>query len=179
MATNLISLDEAEEAVRAGGTAPSSVLTQLPKFIAAASNLIQSPDLAGPIVYEERTATFDGGRAAYVLPVAPATALTVTVGGTELAADYWTADAAAGLVRAASGVFTAGQQNVVVTYSVGSADPVPDHIKLACMDLVAHLWQTSRQAARLGTDSVVPMGFAVPNRIRDLCRPEHKALGFA
>jgi len=179
MATNLISLDEAEEAVRAGGTAPSSVLAQLPKFIAAASNLIQSPDLAGPIVYEERTTTFDGGRAAYVLPAAPATALTVTVGGTALAADYWTADAASGLVRAASGVFTAGQQNVVVTYSVGSADPVPDHIKLACMELVTFLWQGSRQGARRDVDEVIPLGFAVPNRVRELCRPEHKALGFA
>ena len=179
MATDLISLAEAEEAVRAGGTAPAAVLTQLPKFVTAASSLIQSPDLAGPIVYEERTATFDGGRAAYVLPVAPATATAVTVDGTALATSSWTADTGAGIVRSEVGSFASGYQNVVVTYAVGSMDPVPDHIKLACMDLVAHLWQTSRQAARMGTDSVVPMGFAVPNRIRDLCRPEHKALGFA
>lgn len=177
--SDLITLAEAEEAIKAGGSAPAGVLAQLPKFVAAASSLIQSDDLAGPIVYQEKSLTVDGGRAVIHLPHAPATALTVTVGGTLLAATAWVAYTAAGMVKAASGTFASGDQNVVVTYSVGSLDPVPDNLKLACMDLVTHLWQTSRQGARIGTEPIVPMGFAVPNRIRDLCRPNHMALGFA
>ena len=175
---DLITLAEAEEAVKAGGTAPAAQLAQLPRFIAAASNVIQSPELAGPVLYEERTATFNGGRNVLALPAAPATALTVTVDGTAWAAGTFTPDTAAGLVY---GAFPAGTQNVVITYSVGSMDAVPENIKLACMEQVMFLWQTSRQGARRDMTDVTytATGYAVPNKVRDLCRPQMRALGFA
>ena len=174
---DLITLAEAEEAVKAGGTAPAAQLAQLPLFITAASNVIQSPELAGPVLYEERTATFNGGRNILALPAAPATALTVTVGGTAWAAGTFTPDTAAGLVY---GAFPAGTQNVVVTYSVGSMDAVPEQIKLACKKLVLHLWQSSRQGAtRNAGDTIMIRGYAVPYEVADLCGTHHKPLGFA
>lgn len=178
---DLVTLDEAEEFVKAGGTAPAAQLARLGFFISVASRVVQFPELAGPVAYEERTKTFNGGRAAYNLPAAPATATAVTVDGSALDSSAWVADVDAGIVWAASGTFAAGTQNVVVTYTVGSTDPVPDEIKMACLEQVKFMWQNAVQGARrdLGGDVVEIRGYAVPNKVRDLCAGVHQSLGFA
>ena len=179
--SDLVTLDEAEDFIKAGGSAPAAQLARLPLFISTASRVIQFPELAGPVAYEVRTKTFNGGRAAYNLPAAPATALTVTVDGATLAASAWIADTDAGIVHAAVGTFAAGTQNVVVTYSVGSTDPVPDEIKMACLEQIKFMWQNAVQGARrdLGGEVVEIRGYAVPNKVRDLCAGVHRPIGFA
>lgn len=177
MTVPLISVPEAEEAIKAGGSAPAAQLLLLPEYIEAASNRIQEPDLAGPVGYDEKTFTKYLTRTvtAILLPHAPATALTVTVDDVAQASTAWTADPGPGMVH---GVF--GPGTVVVTYTVGSLEAVPADIKLACKVLVAWLWQATRQGARRDVDGVLyTPGFAVPNIVRELCAPHRVELGFA
>lgn len=68
--------------------------------------------------------------------------------------------------------FPSGDANVTVTYQVGRY-PIPMNHKLATAELISHLWRASQLAAggarpNLNTPDVIPVGYAVPNRVREL-----------
>lgn len=177
MTAALISVPEAEAFIKAGGSARPGDLAALPAYIATASAVVEA--LAGPVVYEVRTFTkyLSGTLTNLVLPAAPATALSVTVDDVAQSGSAWTEDPTPGIVH---GVF--GPGTVVVEYSVGSTDPVPENIKMACKEQVLFLWQTSRNGATRDMTDVtyVGAGYAVPNKVRDLvAATHHRAPGFA
>jgi hypothetical protein len=91
-------------------------------------------------------------------------------------------DTATGLVRAVCGAgfygaYTAGFYGTyTVTYTSGR-DDLPAAIRLACLIIADHLWETQRGAAPvgpLGTDDTFATpgsGYAIPNRARELLAP--------
>lgn len=176
----LVSMDDAVAAVTSGGGAPASTRAQLPVFVAAATEVVES--LTGPLVPQTRTAKRDGGRPAVVLPVERVTVVSVSVNGTALAEADYVVDEDAGVVHAASGWFAGGHPlGVVVEYRVGTAT-IPANVRLAVLELIAYLWATSRQGARaVDSDTLLtPSGFAVPRRVAELCAATHApAPGFA
>jgi hypothetical protein len=78
------------------------------------------------------------------------------------ALDY-TLDAASGILYRGSTSyrtgFTAGRNSVVVTYVAGYADP-PRVVRMAALNLVQSLWQSSQQAFHPGLDEASPESFA-------------------
>ncbi len=75
-------------------------------------------------------------------------------------------------------------QDVSVTYLAGVAGAVPSNIRLATLELVAHLWRNSQQGRNRrvrGTGpeddmAAVGLGFSLPNRVRELLGPKKPAL---
>lgn len=68
--------------------------------------------------------------------------------------------------------FPSGVQNIKVTYKVGPLSPLPN-VKLAALELIGHVWRASQLASgqtrsREVTESLVSIGYAVPNRVREL-----------
>lgn len=136
-------------------------------------------DITGGILTRTRTQTVDGGRHAITLNARPNPdePVTVTIAGTALAAGDFTVDYEAAIVYAANdGWFPSGRQNIVIGYQVGSS-VIPPNIRLATSELLRHMWQVGRQASRPawgdsadseGMDTT-PSGFAVPNRVIELC----------
>ena len=81
-------------------------------------------------------------------------------------------DGALGTLRLVSGYRFAG--DVTVTYTTGRETPAA--VWLAVLIIAAHLWETQRGAAPVGplsTDdgTVSGLGFAIPNRARELLAP--------
>lgn len=65
-----------------------------------------------------------------------------------------------------------GSANIQVTYVPGR-NPIPMNYKLAVAELISHLWRASQLAAgntrpNLNAPDTVPLGYAVPNRVREL-----------
>jgi len=88
------------------------------------------------------------------------------------AVDGWELDAGAGLLTH-TGCWPYGRLRV--TYRAGRT-PVPGHVRLAALELVAHLWRSIKiqtaggRAAPPGGDDVMLVGssYALPNRVREL-----------
>jgi hypothetical protein len=81
-------------------------------------------------------------------------------------------DGALGTLRLVSGYRFAG--DVTVTYTTGREAPAA--VRLAVLIIAAHLWETQRGSAPVGplsTDdgTVSGLGFAIPNRARELLAP--------
>lgn len=94
-------------------------------------------------------------------------------------------DLAAGLLGwsvTPGGLLRYGQSfagGVRVTYVVGR-NPVPAHIRLATLELAAHLWKSTQNARspRNSTPDVprdAPFGFAMPNRVQEMLEPEFRS----
>lgn len=114
------------------------------------------------------------------LPVVAITSVTEYSGGvgTVLAAepistasftDYgYRLDQNAGILTRLSGGYpTCWYGNVRVVYTAGYAT-VPDDVRQAALDLVAHLWETQRGTAASAFDETVPLGvsgYLLPNRV--------------
>lgn len=172
----ILSLSDAKAALNVpAGTRVND--DELRLYIAATTAVIE--DIVGSVLTTSKTETFDGGTCS--VPLAQrATAITsVVVGGTTLTAGtQYVANLVSGLVYAgstsSSSTFTSGAQNVVVTYTTGSSSIDPNVI-LAAREEVRFLYQIGQQGGRpsLGgapTDlSWTPSGFAVPQRVIELC----------
>jgi hypothetical protein len=68
--------------------------------------------------------------------------------------------------------FPAGSRNIKVTYRIGSVVP-QENVRLAARELIAHVWRASQLAsgqtrAKEVAESMVAVGYAVPNRVREL-----------
>lgn len=160
-----------------GSNTPQETKDLMPLYVATATYVIEQ--LAGPVLSASRTLTVDGGRP-IVLPAAPVTVTSVTAGGSLLATTQYTVDTAAGVIY---NVPSYGLRTVTVVYQVG-AQAVPANLQLAALELIRHLWQSSKQRGTGGqlqaaADTVAPFGFAVPKRVVELCQATPGAPGFA
>jgi hypothetical protein len=68
--------------------------------------------------------------------------------------------------------FPPGSLNVKVTYRVGTQVPQAN-VHLAALELISHVWRASQLASgqtrtKEVTESLVAIGYAVPNRVREL-----------
>jgi hypothetical protein len=166
--------------------------TELQRFIDAADPVIE--DIVGPVNEVQVTEWYDGGRSTIVLHQNPvvsvdtvteyngATPNTLTVAATPAAAGTYTYtfDPDGILQRVIPGgrsYFPYGMSNVVVTYTVGRS-PVPANIKLAALELIRHLYQSTQQGGRpafnggaLDEGPWAPASFAVPTRVIELLNP--------
>jgi hypothetical protein len=155
---------------------------ELAGFISSACQMIE--DRVGPVAPRSATQTVWGHHHAYrrqllldLHPVVDVTAVTVDgvtvpeadpVAGT----DGWVLDAGPG-VLAHTRHWPWGR--VEVTYRAGRT-PLPGNIRLAGLELAAHLWQSSQlnssggRPSLSGTDELAlrNVGFALPYRVREL-----------
>lgn len=115
-----------------------------------------------------------------ILDTHPVIAVTsVTVDGTlvdeadpNAGTDGWELDPGPGILRH-TGYWPYG--DVAITYRAGRT-PLPGNVRLAALELVAHLWKTIKlqtqgsRPAVAGGDAVVVAGtaYALPNRVREL-----------
>lgn len=168
---------------------------KLAGYLAAAVRVVEQ--LVGPISPTQRFDILDGGTNILSVPVMPLisvdkieiagvglSAYALSVAGIVLGPDvYWPApgwteintenyvtDVPAG--RIVGPWMYAGPQSVKVTYTVGRTE-VPPNIKLATLELVAHMWQQGQQGrAILGQAPAdgysVGMAYLIPNRVRQL-----------
>jgi len=118
--------------------------------------------------------THDGGSPVLILRQPPvASVSSVTVGG--VATTAYVLDAAAGLLYAGTdggSTWTAGWQNIVVTYVTSAT--VPEVAEQAVLELTRHLWEQQQQGYRPGLgvvdgDVYAPgAAFAFPRRVTEL-----------
>ncbi len=173
----LVSVSSAKSQV--GGNAS---LDDLAPYIATATWVIEK--LVGAVLPEAATHVADGGVTAINLPSVGVTVDAVTVNDNVLDASSYKVDQVAGVVRVKSGRFADGVLNVEIDYNVGSA-VVPQNLQLAALELIRHLWASSRRGGsatnpRPAADTVqTPFGFAIPRRVDELCQVAVHTPGFA
>lgn len=189
---DILALADARSALRlpAGDTTNDADLTAT--YIPAVTTIVE--DVSGPIMARTGlTWARDGGKPYVLLPSAATAVTQVTETGTVLVASVdYTVNLAAGVITRGSVqqpyIFLPGQQNIVVTYNVGTAATSADvaaNVKLAARIILAHLWQADQQGARpeFGSNEVdvvsTPSGFAIPRRAYELLRPTPNVPGFA
>lgn len=186
---HLISIYDAKTALRLGSS--TTYDADLTVYVAAVDEMVQQ--FTGPILQQNVTQVFDGGRSALVL-ASPAESITsVTVNGVTMDASDYTADLSSGILHAGStqapGTFPPGQQNVTVVYVAGAAatsDDVPATVQLAARMILRHLWLTNRGGATvvpgMGDDETsMPdwSAYAIPNRALELLAPHMRRPGIA
>lgn len=172
-----MALTTADEVSKLLGWAPAEYTKkgdQLEAYIGAAQDLIEAR--TGPIEVETVTHVADGGRSVTV-PHRVNSVTSVTVDGTLIDAEDYTVDAAAGIIY---GPFSSGRGNVTVVYTTGYVTP-PAAVKLAAAMLVQHLWEVGPQRGPAVENEWTPspIGFALPNRVKELIAPYEQMLGFA
>lgn len=159
--------------------APDSV-SSMPLYIATATAIIE--DVTGPLLPVERTTKVSGHyrKRAVVLPYIHVTVTSVTVDDNVLDDTQFKVDEEAGIVY--SDYLTEGDVNVEVAFTVGDVE-IPPQARLACLEVIAHLWQITRQGLRESgaTDETVttPMGFALPRRAWEMVQSIPRAAGIA
>lgn len=181
---------------------------ELQGFLDAATAVVEN--ICGPIVSRSSIVeahSGNGARTTIVLrqrPVQSVQSVTEYVGGNTaqaltLAANpaaattySYTLDIETGTLTRRVGTgqsypFTAGDDNIVVTYTAGFA-AVPANVRLAALFQAAHLYQSSQLGGRpswagagnQGDDGYsTSSGYAIPNRVRELLEPNNRIAGFA
>lgn len=174
----LVSLADAMAQI--GGSSKDVTEDSVAIYVASATYMIEK--LAGPVLTNARTYVTDGDRDSINLPAAPVTVSSVTVNGVLQDPSKYTVDTNAGIIY---GPFAAGMPlNVTIAYTVGSPVVSP-LLQMATLELVRHLWQSSKQVRNGGLTAVAsgtvmtPYGFAVPNRVHEMCEVVPRAPGFA
>lgn len=181
----LISLDDAAGALQWREADKAAKLDTLALYVAAATEVIE--DITGAILMRTVVQRADGGRTGVALWERPSSVASVTVNGTVAAG--FVVNLNAGIVYAdgSGGRFADGVQNIVITYQTGS-EAVPPVIRLAARELVRHLWQLGQQQGASQQPVPTPnpqqtgmtrSGFAVPNRVIELCGSHYALPGIA
>jgi hypothetical protein len=163
----LVSKADAHARLTAEGGAlaiTSSKWDALPLYIAAATWMVEG--VVGPMLPVDRTwsEVLRSPSRAILLPAHDFTLVSVTVDGSEIEIDPNDVDESAGIVH---GDFLG---KVIVTYRPSGVVPPP--ARLACLEIVAHSWQGTRQSARPNRDET-PMvqtskGYYIPYRAAEL-----------
>lgn len=162
-----------------GGTAITApVWDALPLYIASATAVVEYE--TGPIIPVTKTITqvLTHPVRAIVLPDHDITLTSVTVDGSAVTIDDNNVDDDAGIVH---GDFVG---KVVITYSTGD-DIVHPLARQACLEIVAHSWQSTRQSGRpvvrQDADDVAATsaGYYVPKRALEMLRRIGKLGGIA
>lgn len=176
---------------------------ELQGFISAASEMAR--DVVGPILGEQHTQWFDGGRPTVVpdwLPVVSVESVTEFYGLSRFllteqpletqdnafgfTVDYDTGQITRRTFGGEQARFAAGTKNVQVVYTSGRG-VVPYSVRLGTLELIRHLWSMTQQGGlqRGGLGSMsdesarVPTGFALPNRVLELWQPYRRPPGIA
>jgi hypothetical protein len=176
---------------------------ELQGFIMAASEMAR--DVVGPIMAEQHTQWFDGGRPSIVpdwLPLASVQSVTEFYGqsqfvlteqalGAQESAFGFTVDYDTGQItrRTFGGepaLFAAGAKNVQLLYAAGLG-VTSWSVRLGTLELIRHLWSMTQQggiqrvgmAAPSDDSGRVPTGFALPQRVRELWQPNKRPPGIA
>ena len=178
----IISLAAARAALNlpAGTTADDD---EIRFYISSVRHVIES--ITGPVLPATRVQTLSGD-ASTALPLgAYPRAITSVVedGDTLTAATYAVGEG--GILWRRTGAWSdAYPSNIVVTYTVGVPDGIiPPNILHAATEELRFLWQIGQVAARpaLGVEQApggyVPMGYAVPHRVRELLAQSIGAYG--
>lgn len=181
----LISIDDAADALKWGAADKKANLDTLAIYVAAATEVIE--DITGAILIRTVVQPADGGRTGVALWERPSSIDSVTVNGSAATGYVTNMNAAIVYADGSGGRFADGVQNVVITYQTG-AEAVPSAIRLAARELVRHLWQLGQQQANTQTPAYTPntqqsgmtrSGFAVPNRVIELCGSHYSLPGIA
>lgn len=154
-------------------------------YIQSATPVIEN--IVGPVLPRSITRKFSGGRTAILIPAAATAVTSVKEMGNEIT--DWMFDDSAGILYRGTPVyplpFYPGNLSIEITYTVGYA-PVPQALQLAARELVRHWVQQGKQATRPTFDDAgnsdaqtVPLGFAVPRRVMELCQAFNTTPGFA
>ena len=180
----LISIEDAADALQWRGPDIAAKGDTLAIYVAAATEVIE--DITGSILIRTIVQPADGGRTGVPLWERPSSIDSVIVNGT--ASTAYVPNLNAGIVYADGrrGRFPDGVQNVVITYTVGGKD-IPPSIRLAARELVRHLWQLGQQGAtpqpaptsNPQQSGMTRSGFAVPNRVIELCGNHYSLPGTA
>lgn len=176
---------------------------ELQELILATADLAR--DVCGPFLPEQHTQFFDGGVGTIVpdwLPLASVQSATEYYGlsafplteqqlGSQMNAFAFTADYSTGQITrrtfgGQAAVFAIGTKNVKVVYTAGRGGVVPFTVRLGGLELIRHLWSLTQQGGRpkfggsaVEGDTVVPTGFALPDRVVELWSPYRRAPGIA
>lgn len=181
----LISLDDAADALQWRDADKKAKLDSLAVYVAAATEVIE--DITGAVLVRTIVQPSDGGRTGVALWERPSSIASVTVNGAAATGYVTNLNAAIVYADGRGGRFADGVQNIVITYQVG-AEAVPTSIRLAARELIRHLWQLGQQAGSppqpaLPTNpqqtTMTRSGFAVPNRVIELCGNHYALPGIA
>jgi hypothetical protein len=166
--------------------------TELQRFIDAADPVVE--DIVGPVNQATFDEWYDGGYSDIVLrhwPVISITAVTEYAGTTPTTltvaatpdvvtgTSYVFDPATSILYRVGtygSQTFAQGTGNIRVQYTAGRTT-IPGNIKLAALELIRHLYQSTQQGGRPTYGGAAeegpwaPAGFAVPTRVIELLEP--------
>lgn len=158
---------------------------QLDTYLEVATDLAER-HCGRPWSVRSFTQAFDGGRCAVLLASTPVQSVTaVTENGAAVTSGGWTVDASAGVLYrggpTVGGIWAAGRQNVVVTYTAGPST-MPATVRHAILEIARHLWDTQRGGSQLprqqgaGDDWDPRAGYSLPRRVVELLEP-HRAPG--
>lgn len=158
VALPLVTVDEAVAHLRAAGVITSADdIEQLEWLCAVATDAVER-DLQIVVAPRSVTETYNGGDSEIFLHCTPVISVTSVLefGSLLAAADYFV-DAVAGVVyrgtTAGLGRFSAGRQNIQVTYTCGYPDP-PRVLRKVALNAVQAMWQQSQQAGHELADDV-------------------------
>lgn len=179
----IIPLDELVSALRQTTPVTASDQSDMRLIIAAATEIIE--DVVGAVLVRTEVQYADGGKSGVALYERPTTITSVTADGETLTSgDDYVVALNEGIVYAGSPSspqrFTPGRQNIVITYTTGTATIKPN-IRLAAIELCRHMWQIGRQTnmrAQLPGDlpaddlAQTPAGFLIPRRVLQLLLPD-------
>lgn len=125
----------------------------------------------GPLQSTSVTERVRGGRGQLTLSTRPVISLTsvTPVGGTALTVGDLDVDPESGVIEwDTSGTFSASRY--VVAYLAGW-DPLPEDLRHAVLELVAHMWKPRRGPTRQGAEPEPDATFAWPRRVIELVAP--------
>ena len=175
--TDLLTLAEGRSALRIPASDTGDDADILAYYIPAVTPIVE--DLTGPILaVTGLTWTVDGGTTTILLPSAVTAVTSVTEDGQPLVPNVdYVAELRSGMVVRGSVmqpyIFLPGQQNIVITYDVGTG-VIPPNVKLAARIILRQLWladQTGEMPAYAQADAETvqtPSGFAIPKRAFEL-----------
>lgn len=171
----VVSLSEVKARINMAQTQVTSD-DELRLFLAAAQAAIEAR--VGPLTRRTVTETHSGGSYAVVLGKPPVVSVTsVTENGSAVAASGYSLAPFAGVLTRVSGysrsAWSDGFGNVSVTY-VGGRTTIPEDLRRAVLEMVAHLWETQRgqqRGPRSGDDYTPGIGYSLPNRVKELTGP--------
>lgn len=185
---DILTLADARAALRLAASDTSNDTDLSNTYIPAVTPMVE--DLTGPILTQTGlTWTVDGGRTYVTLPSKVTAVTQVTETGVTLVANVdYTVNLRAGVITRGSVqqpyIFLPGQQNIVVTYNVGTG-VIPPNVKLAARIILVQLFRADQTGARPqfgqpDNDTVTtPSGFAIPKRAFELLQPTQDVPGFA
>ena len=167
-----VSLTDARDHLKKEGEAGDD--EKLRGFVAAACRMIE--DRMGHVTPVDRVTDGEGRTVVLERPVISVASVVRLPGGEAVpqadpvaGVHGWTLDGAAGLVR-----LSRHFGRVRVTYRAGRS-PIPANIRLAALELIAHLWRTSQlngsggRPAVVSDEMVVPgVSYALPYSVRQL-----------